>query len=159
MISIVVAMADNGTIGIENRLPWRLPDDMKWFRRHTLGKRVVMGRRTFESIGKPLPDRENVVITHDPGFTAPGCKVVHALDEALALPGEGEVMVIGGESIYRQTLPRAGRLYLTLVHAEVHGDAFFPAFDMGEWREVEREERPADDRNPYPHSFLILERR
>lgn len=159
MISIIVALAKNRVIGIENRLPWRLPGDMQWFRQQTLGKTVVMGRKTYESLGKPLPDRRNVVVTRARDFTAPGCTVVHSLDEALGLAQETELMVIGGEEIYRQTLPRADRLYLTLVDSEVEGDAWFPEFDWGAWREIERIPRPADERNPYAYSFLILERK
>jgi len=157
MISIIVAMAKNRVIGIENRLPWHLPGDMQWFRRHTLGKTVVMGRKTYESIGKPLPDRRNVVVTRAQNFTAPGCEVIHSLDAALALP-EKDLMIMGGEEIYRQTLPRTDRLYLTLVDAEVQGDAWFPEFDRNEWRELERTDMPADARNPYAYSFLVLER-
>jgi dihydrofolate reductase len=158
MISIIVALAKNRVIGIENRLPWHLPGDMQWFRRHTLGKTVVMGRKTYESIGKPLPDRRNVVVTRAADFSAPGCIVVHSLDEALAVAPGSELMIMGGEDIYRQTLPRADRLYLTLVDAEVHGDAWFPDFDWSEWREIERTAMPADERNPHPYSFLVLER-
>jgi dihydrofolate reductase len=158
MISIIVALAKNRVIGIENRLPWHLPGDMQWFRRNTLGKAVVMGRKTWDSIGKPLPDRRNIVVTRDAAFSAPGCTVVHSLDAALAAAGEGEVMVMGGEAIYRQVLPRADRLYLTLVDAEVHGDAWFPEFDWREWRESARTSMPADERNPFPYSFLILDR-
>jgi dihydrofolate reductase len=158
MISIIVAMAEDNVIGIENRLPWRLPEDMAWFRRHTLGKTVVMGRSTYESIGRPLPERRNVIITRDPAFTAPGCVVAHSLDEALAAAGEGEVMVIGGASVYRQLLPRADRLYLSEVHAHIDGDAWFPPIDRREWRETERHEHPADARHAHAINFVILER-
>ncbi len=159
-ISIIVALAENRVIGIENRLPWHLPGDMKWFRRHTLGKPVVMGRKTFESLGRPLPDRTNIVVTNDPGYQAPGAVVVHSIEAGLAAAGEvPEVMIIGGESFYRQLLPRTHRLYLTLVHAAVAGDAWFPEFDWSEWREVERGDHGADERNPYAFSFLVLERR
>ncbi len=158
MISIIVAMAEDNVIGIENRLPWSLPEDMKWFRRHTLGKTVVMGRSTYESIGKPLPDRRNVIITRDPAFTAPGCVVVHSVDEALAAADSGEVMVIGGASVYRQLLPHADRLYLSDVHAHIDGDAWFPAIDRREWRETERHEHPADGRHAHAVSFIVLER-
>jgi dihydrofolate reductase len=158
MISIIVAMAEERVIGIENRLPWSLPEDMKWFRRHTLGKTVVMGRSTYESIGRPLPDRRNVVITRDPDFKAPGCDVVHSVDEALATAGDGEVMVIGGESVYRQLLPHADRLYLTEVHARIEGDAWFPAIDAAEWHETERHEFSADARHPHALSFIVLNR-
>lgn len=159
-LSLIVAMAQNRVIGIENRLPWHLPEDMRWFRRHTLGKAVVMGRKTYESIGRPLRERRNIVVSRDPAFAPAGVEVVRSLDEALAISaGAGEVMVMGGESIYAQLLPRAERLYLTLVHAEVAGDAWFPQFQWPQWREVERVDCRADARNPYDYSFLILERR
>lgn len=160
LISIIVAMAENRVIGIENRLPWHLPGDMKWFRRHTLGKPIVMGRKTFESLGRPLPERHNIVVTADPSYQAPGATVVHSIDAAWQAAGDvAEVMIIGGESFYRQLLPCAHRLILTLVHAEVAGDAWFPEFDWDDWREVERGDHAADDHNPYAFSFLILERK
>jgi dihydrofolate reductase len=160
MISIIVAMAENRVIGIDNRLPWHLPGDMKWFRRHTLGKPVVMGRKTFESLGRPLPERHNIVVTADRTYQAPGATVTYSIDEALAAAGDvAEVMIIGGESFYRQLLPQTHRLILTLVHADVAGDAWFPEFDWTDWREVERGDHAADANNPYAFSFLILERR
>ena len=160
MISTIVAMAENRVIGIENRLPWHLPGDMKWFRRHTLGKPVVMGRKTYESLGRPLPERTNIVVTGDASYQAPGAVVVHSVAEALtAAAGADEVMIIGGESFYGQLLPQSQRLYLTLVHAAPDGDAWFPEFDWNEWREIERTDCDADDSNPYAYSFLILERR
>ncbi len=159
-ISIIAAMAEDRVIGIENRLPWSLPADMQWFRRHTLGKPVIMGRKTFESIGRPLPKRTNVVVTGDPSYRAEGCRVVHSIEAALeaAQPAE-EVMVIGGASFYRQILPRADRLYLTQIHAVIEGDAWFPPIDPSEWREIEREEYPADAANPHGMTFQVLERR
>lgn len=157
-ISIIVAMAENSVIGVDNSLPWHLPGDMKWFRRHTLGKSVVMGRKTYESIGKPLPDRANIVVTRNPEYDAPGCQVVTSIDAALEVAGEGEVMILGGEELYRQILPRADRLYLTLVRAEIEGDAFFPDIDWDRWLEVEREDCLGDERNPYDYSFLVLKR-
>jgi dihydrofolate reductase len=160
-ISIIAAMADDRAIGIENRLPWKLPADMKWFRRHTLGKPVVMGRKTFESFGgRPLPERLNIVVTRDESYQADGAVVVHDIDEAIAAAGGvEEVMIIGGESFYGQMLPRANRFYITLVHGRFEADAWFPGFDWNEWREVAREEHPADEKNAYACSFLILERK
>ncbi len=154
-------MTDDRVIGIENRLPWKLPADMKWFRKHTLGKPIVMGRKTFESFGaKPLPERRNIVITRDPDYRAEGALVVHSVDEALQAAGDAEeVMIIGGASFYEQMLPRADRLYLTFVHANLTGDAWFPAFDPADWQEVYREDRPADAKNPHDISFVILERK
>ena len=160
-ISLIAAMADNRVIGIENRLPWKLPADMQWFRRHTLGKPIVMGRKTFESFGgRSLPDRHNIVISRDPRYRLDNASVAHSIDEALALAGDvEEVMIIGGASFYAQMLPQADRLYLTYVHAALKGDAWFPEADFSQWRELERQDRPADDKNAYAHSFVIYARR
>lgn len=159
-LSLIWAMAEDRVIGIDNRLPWKLPADMKWFRRHTLGKPIVMGRKTFESFGgRTLPERTNIILTSDTDYRADGALVAHSLDEALQAAGEvEELMVIGGMSFYEQTLPRADRLYMTLIHARFEGDAWFPDFDMSQWRELSREDHEADDKNPYPYSFVILER-
>lgn len=159
MISIIAALAENRVIGANNTLPWRLPNDLRHFRRLTTGHTVIMGRRNHESIGKPLPERTNIVITRNRAYRAPGCRVAHSLEEALAAAGDDpEVFVIGGAEIYREALPRADRMYLTLVHAEVPGDTFFPEFDWGEWREVTRAPHKADAQNPHAHSFVVLER-
>ena len=159
-ISLIAALADDGVIGIDNRLPWRLPADLRWFKQQTMGKPIVMGRKTFDSLGRrPLPGRTNIVVTTDPRYRAPGCIVVHSLDEALRATGDAdEVMIIGGASLYAQALPRADRLYLTYVHGRFAGDAHFPVFDTTQWREVRREDHPADDKNPWPYSFVILDR-
>ncbi len=161
MVSLIWAMSDDRVIGKDNRLPWRLPEDMRWFRRHTLGKPVVMGRRTFESFGaNPLPERRNIVLTRERGYRAAGAQVVHSVEEALtAAEPAAEVMVIGGEELYRQMLPRARRLYMTLVHGSFEGDTLFPEFDRSKWREVEGREFDADERNRWPYGFYILERR
>lgn len=159
-IAIVVAMAENRVIGRDNRLPWHLPADLRHFRQLTLGKPVLMGRRTHESIGRPLPERINIVVTRDRDYEATGCIVAHSLESALeAAAGYAEVMVIGGTELYRQLLPRADRIYLTLVHAGFEGDAWFPELEAGEWREVERMDYPADEKNCCPYSFVRLERR
>jgi len=160
-ISMIAAMTDARVIGIENRLPWKLPNDMKWFRQHTLGKPIIMGRKTFESFGsKPLPDRTNIIITRDESYHANGSVVVHSIEEALQAAGEvNEVMIIGGASFYEQMLPRADRLYLTFVHADVQGDAWFPEIDFSQWQEVEHIDNEADEKNPLAHSFVILERK
>lgn len=160
-ISLIWAMADNRVIGIENRLPWKLPADMKWFRQHTLGKPIVMGRKTFESFGgKPLPERKNIIITHDQDYSAEGITVVHSIDEALAAAGDvDEVMIIGGMSFYEQMLPRADRLYMTLIHHEFEGDAWFPEFDLSPWIEVERQDHQPDENNQYAYSFITLARK
>jgi dihydrofolate reductase len=160
-ISMIAAMTDNGVIGIENRLPWKLPNDMKWFRQHTLGKPIIMGRKTFESFGsKPLPDRTNIIITRDENYQAKDSVVVHSIEEALQTAGEvEEVMIIGGASFYEQMLPRADRLYLTFVHANIEGDAWFPQIDFSQWHEVERIDCEADEKNSLAHSFVILDRK
>jgi len=159
-ISMIAAMTDERVIGIENRLPWKLPNDMKWFRQHTLGKPIIMGRKTFESFGaKPLPDRTNIIITHDESYQAKDSIVVHSIEEALQAAGEvNEVMIIGGASFYAQMLPRTDRLYLTYVHTKIEGDAWFPEIDFSEWQEVQRIDCEADEKNALAHSFVILDR-
>lgn len=159
MISMIAAMAHNRVIGIHNRLPWHLPADFRHFKAVTMGKPVVMGRRTYESIGRPLPGRINVVISRNPDLQIEGCIIAASLDDAIArLQGHEELMIIGGASFYEQVLPRADRLYLTLVDADVDGDAFFPEYHRDQWREVSREAHAADDRNPYRYSFVTLDR-
>ncbi len=159
MISIIAAMAENRVIGVHNTLPWRLPADLKHFRKLTTGHHVIMGRRNYESIGKPLPDRTNIVITHNPNYRAPGCLVVHSIEEALAIANsDPEIFVIGGAEIYRQALDSADRLYLTLVHAHVDGDTYFPEFNGSHWQEVGRERHEADERNRYAYTFLVYAR-
>ncbi len=160
IISLIWAMDDNRLIGVENRLPWKLPADMKWFRRHTLGKTIVMGRKTFESFGgKPLPDRTNIVVTHDKNYQATGAVVVHSIEEALqAAAGEQEIVIIGGASFYEQMLPHADRLYITHVHGVFAGDAWFPPVDMAQWRLVMSEESSVDEKNAFACTFTIHER-
>ena len=159
MISLIVAAADNGVVGVNNGLPWRLPDDLQRFKSITMGKPVLMGRKTFASIGRPLPGRHNVVITRDTALKIEGCTMAHSLDAAVQLAADAEeIMIIGGAEIYRQALPRAQRVYLTEVHAAMDGDARFPPLNDMEWREVFREDHPADDRHAHAYSFVILER-
>lgn len=160
LIALIAAMARHRVIGINNSLPWHLPNDMKWFRRHTLGKPIIMGRKTFESFGgKPLPQRTNIVITRDPNYQAADCVVVNTIEAAVQAAGDvEEIMIIGGASFYAQMLPQAQRMYLTYVDAEIEGDAWFPEFAATEWREVSREHHAADDKNAYGHDFVILER-
>ncbi len=157
-ISLIVAMGENRVIGADNRMPWHLSADLKRFRRITMGKPMVMGRKTHESIGGPLPGRKNIVLTSDPNYRALGCVVVHGLEEALREALGAEAMVIGGSSLYRELLPRADRLYLTLIHREFPGDTFFPEFDPGEWREVAREDVDNDPDSGLNYSFVTLER-
>lgn len=161
IISLIAAMTDECVIGINNSLPWKLPNDMKWFRETTMGKPIVMGRKTFESFGaKPLPGRSNIIITRDQNYSAEDCIVTHTIDEALQAAGDvEEIMIIGGASFYEQMLPQAQRMYLTRVHTKVEGDAWFPGFDLSQWQEVKRIDCDADERNPYAHSFVILEYR
>lgn len=160
LITFVVAMSENRVIGVDNGLPWRLPADLRHFKAITMGKPVLMGRKTFDSIGRALPGRRNIVVSRTPGYEASGCESVDSIDEALArVAQEPEIMVIGGASFYEQLLPRADRIHLTLVHTELEGDAFFPALNMAQWREVSREEHGVDERNPFSYSFLIYERR
>ncbi|WP_221793097.1 dihydrofolate reductase [Oceanobacter mangrovi] len=164
-LALIVAMARNHTIGINNQLPWHLPGDLKFFRDTTMGKPVVMGRKTHQSIGRPLPGRPNIVITRQVDFEAEGVAVVASLEQAieqaarLALQsGVDEAMIMGGEDIYRQVLPLVDRMYITEVAADVEGDAFFPEFDVAQWREVSRESHQPCDKNPYPYSFVVYER-
>lgn len=166
-IALIVAMARNHVIGKDNTMPWHLPEDLRYFKRITLGKPVIMGRNTYESIGKPLVQRPNIIISRNPDYTVDGATVVHSLDAALQLGTQllcdagpdGELMIIGGAQIYAQALPHAQRLYLTEVHAEPEGDAHFPRFDRSKWQEVAREEHPACARNPYAYDFLVLDRK
>jgi len=159
IISLIAAMSENRVIGRNNQLPWRLPADLKHFKALTIGKPIVMGRKTWESLGRPLPGRANIVITRNIGYQAEGCVVVHSVDQALEVAtGSDEVMVIGGANLYQQLLDRADRLYLTLVKAHVEGDAWFPEFDSAMWHEVDRELHSCDDKNEFNYEFLILER-
>jgi dihydrofolate reductase len=160
LVSIIVAADERGAIGRDGGLPWRLPDDLRRFKALTLGKPVLMGRRTWDSIGKPLPGRHNVVITRQPGLEIPGATVVASLDAAFAAAGDvPEVCVIGGAEIYRLALPRTDLIHLTRVHAEVAADAWFPALDPADWDEVSHGGRPADERHTHACSFLELRRR
>ncbi len=160
LISIIAAISDNNVIGYQNKIPWHLPADFIYFKKITLGKPVIMGAKTYLSIGKPLPGRKNIILNREPGFQAPGCIVVSSLEEALkAAEGREEVMICGGASVYEQFLARANKLYLTFVHHEFPGDTFFPHFNKEEWQEIKREDHKADSTNPYPYSFVILKRK
>ncbi|GAB3844453.1 dihydrofolate reductase [Hymenobacter terrigena] len=162
MISFVVAVAENNAIGKDGELPWgHLPDDLQHFKRLTLGHPVVMGRRTYDSLGRALPKRPNIVVTRQPGWSAPGCETAASVPAALARAREldEEVCVIGGGEIYREALPAADVIYLTEVHHSFEGDAFFPVLSPSEWREESRERHEADERHAYPFSFVTLRRR
>jgi dihydrofolate reductase len=159
MISIIVAAAENGAIGSDNRLPWHLPDDLKRFKALSLGKPIVMGRRTFDSIGRPLPGRTNIVVSRQAGLALEGALVVQSLDAALAAAASvPEIVVIGGAEIFRQVLPRTDTIHLTRVHAPVAGDVFFPELDPEQWREAGVEHHAADERHQYAFSFVNLQR-
>lgn len=160
MISFVVAYDRNRAIGKDNKIPWRLPDDMKHVRELTIGKPLIMGRRTWESIGRPLPQRTSIVLTRDRGFTCDGCLIARTPDEAMKLAGAApEIIVFGGARVFEDFLPRADRIYLTEVDADVGGDTFFPPLDPSDWEVVEAVEHPADERHPYDFSFLTLDRK
>ncbi|HVL70664.1 MAG TPA: dihydrofolate reductase [Beijerinckiaceae bacterium] len=165
-LGIVAALADNGVIGRDNKLVWRLKTDLRRFRDLTWGKPILMGRKTYESIGKPLPGRRTLVLTRDRSFSAPGVDVAHSWPDALAAGrrtavqmGVSELMVVGGAEIYALALPEADRLHLTQVHAAPEGDALFPDFDRREWREVRREPREPGPDDEYRFTFVDLERR
>ncbi|MEO5703189.1 MAG: type 3 dihydrofolate reductase [Gammaproteobacteria bacterium] len=158
-ISLIVAMSRNRVIGKGNALPWHLPADLKYFKRITLGKPIIMGRKTFESIGRPLPGRANIIITHERDYQATGCTVVHSIDDALtAAQGNEEIMVIGGAKLFEQILPRADRIYLTEIAEDFVGDVFFPALNQNDWRETQRTTHQPDDKNSYAYSFVVLDR-
>ena len=160
MITLIVAVADTGVIGRDNTLPWHLPEDLKRFKRLTLGKPIVMGRKTFESIGKPLPGRQNIVVTRDPNYHRDGITVVQEAEAALRAAGDApEIMVIGGAELFRAFLPRAGRLHLTRVHGNIQGDVMWPALDDREWQVVEREEFGPDERHAHAMTFEVWEKR
>ena len=164
-LSLMVAKARNGCIGRDNKLPWYLPNDLKYFKQVTMGKPIIMGRRTWESLKKALPGRTNIVISRQKNYQAEGAKVVSSLKEALTLAGHvgeidgvDEAVVIGGALIYAEALPLVKRMYVTEVHADVSGDAFFPAFDKTLFREVAREDFSAEPPNEYDYSFVVYER-
>jgi dihydrofolate reductase len=157
--SLIVARARNGVIGRDNGMPWHLPADLAHFKRTTMGCPVIMGRRTWESIGRALPGRRNVVVSRTPGYLAPGAEVVTSLEDAWrAVAGANEAFVIGGAQLYAQALPEADRIYLTDIAGEIAGDTLFPALAPDQWRESSLGEHPADERNPYAMRFLLLER-
>ena len=162
-VALIVAVSENNVIGRDNQLPWHLPEDLQYFKSVTMGKPILMGRKTYDSIGRPLPGRANIVITRDPNWTAEGVIVVNSLEDAMAEGAEAsnavesdEIMVIGGAQIYHDCLPIADKLYLTKVDARIEGDAFFPEIDSSQWKKISEKSPSAVDKHPY--SFLILER-
>ena len=165
-LAIIVAQAKNRVIGVKNKLPWRLPEDLRYFKQVTMAKPIIMGRKTFESIGRPLPGRTNIVISRNPDYAPANVKVVPSLDAAIELAesiclidGADEVMVIGGAQIYEQALEKADRLYLTEVDTEIEGDAWFPDFDRDSWNEVGRQDFSSGGCNPYDYSFIVLDKK
>ncbi len=158
IVTDVVAISENHVIGKDNQLLWYLPNDLKHFKDITTGHTVIMGRKTFDSVGKPLPKRRNIIITRQ-AITIAGCEVVNSVEAALALcAGEEEVFIVGGAEIYKLAMPLTNRIYLTIVHKQFDGDSFFPEISKQEWREVSREDHQPDEKNSLPYSFITLER-
>jgi dihydrofolate reductase len=163
-LALIVARTRNGVIGRDNRMPWHLSEDLRYFKRITLGKPVIMGRNTWESLGKPLPGRDNIVITRNTDYRAEGAHIVNSLNAAITLANAlaaeknlSEIMIIGGAQIYREALPRVQRAYITEIDADIEGDAFFPTLE-GEWIETSRTSHAPCEKNPYPYSFVVLDR-
>ena len=160
IISLIAAMDKNRVIGKKNALPWYLPADLRHFKELTTGKPIIMGSTTFASIGKALPNRINIVLTRDPAFVANGCVIVHLVEEALvAAQRHDEIMVIGGANVFKQFLPLANKMYLTMIDAEVDGDVYFPQWNPNEWYETNRETHNPDEKNPYIYVFVTLEKK
>lgn len=159
LLSIIVALSDNRVIGAGNQLPWRLSADLKRVKALTMGHHLIMGRKTYESIGRPLPGRTNVIITRNASYAPQGCVVVDSLPAALATAAsDSEVFVFGGGEIFREALPLVKRIYLTRVHCQIEGDTHFPELNPAEWREVERQDFKSDEKNEYDYSFVTLDR-
>ena len=160
-ISLIAAIGKNRELGKDNKLLWKLPADMAFFKKCTAGKPVIVGRKTYDSFYiKPLPGRKNIVITRDKNYSAPGAIIVHSISDALLqAQGEDEIMIVGGASFYEQMLPRADRLYLTLVDSEIEADSWFPEYDDGTWQETLREAHKADEKNLFNFTFVILDRK
>jgi dihydrofolate reductase len=161
-LSIIVILSTNNVIGRDNKLPWHMPADLKRFKNLTMGHHILMGRRTFDEIKKPLPGRVNVVITRDHHFAAEGVAISRSVDEAISkaeAAGDKEIFLIGGGEIFKQVIHRANRMYVTRIHADIEGDTYFPDFDdVNEWQLVDAEHFEADEKNAYPYSFLTYER-
>ena len=164
-VGVIVAIAENGVIGKDNNLPWRLSSDLQYFKKTTLGKPIIMGRKTYESIGKPLPGRTNIIVTRNQHYQQEGCVVAHSLQEAITCArneAAGTVMIIGGAQLYREALliepPMVTHLYVTEVHHTIEGDATFPSINKAHWQELSREPHSADDKNQYDYSFVVYKR-
>ena len=159
-LSIIVAMDRNRVIGKGDALPWHISEDLKHFKKITMGKPIIMGRKTHESIGRPLPGRENIILTRDRSYKAEGCTVLHSMDDIFEHCKDiEEVMITGGAEIYKLALDQVSNLYLTEVHAEVEGDTYFPEFERSKWKEISREDHKADEKNEFNYSFLVLEKK
>lgn len=160
IVSIIVAAAENNVIGGNNQLLWRLPNDLKRFKSITTGHTVIMGRKTYDSMGRALPDRRNIIISRDAGLKIEGCETANSLEDAFqSAADEKEVFVIGGEQIYKQAWDKADRLYLTRVHTEKEGDTFIPEIRADQWTEESRDSHPADGKHPYAYSFIVYKRK
>jgi len=160
MLSLIWAMDNNRLIGRDNALPWKLPADMAWFRQQTMGKPILMGRKTYASIGRPLPGRVNLVLSRQADLQIDGCIVVHDINEVYAaVPDAEEIMVMGGAEIYALLLDQADRLYITAIDDAFEGDAWFPAFDVESWQQLSQQAHQPDEKNPYPYTFTILARK
>ena len=157
-LSLIVAIAKNRVIGHQNKMPWHLPAELQYFKRITMDHPIIMGRKTFESIGRPLPGRQNLVVSRNTGFTATGVEVVHSIDDAIALTAGADTFVIGGATLYIEALPRADKLYVTEIDATPEGDTFFPALNEHEWREASRERREKDEKNIFSVDYVVLDR-
>lgn len=161
IISAIVAISENNVIGHDNQLPWYLPADLKYFKKTTLHHPVIMGRKSFESIGRPLPKRQNIVITKNPFYIANGISVAHSLEESIEIASESgtdEVFVIGGAEIFNLALPFCDRIYLTRVHDDIEGNIYFPEWDENEWKLIANDAHPSDEKNEYGYTFMIYER-
>ncbi len=161
MISQIVAVAENNVIGKDNDLIWRLPADLKYFKKTTSGHHILMGRKNYESIGKPLPNRTSVIITRNKDYKAEGCIVVNSITEALEVAkanGETEAFIIGGGEIYKSSMDKTDKIYYTEVHESFDGDTFYPELDKGKWKEISRETHSKDEKNPYDYSFVVYEK-
>lgn len=161
MLSIIVAFDRNRTIGKDNQLPWHLPRDLANFKKVTMGHPIVMGRKTYESIGRPLPGRENIILTRNRSYEADGCKIIHTIDDLRQIKQQynDELFILGGAEIFKEVLPEVDRLYVTYIDAEFVGDTFFPEVDLNEWKEISREKGIKDENNPYDYEFIVYERR
>lgn len=158
-IAAIVALSENRAIGIDNKLPWHLPADLRHFKEVTLGKPIIMGRKTYESIGRPLPGRKNIIVTRDKTFSAAGCDIVHSLSDAIQAASDAEeIFIIGGAQLFAEAMPLVQRLYLTVIHENFKGDTFFPSLNNNEWHETHHEDHEPDEKNIYRYSFITMQR-